>query len=664
MNARLAAVHDEAKTQTLKTSQRISSYFLKKMTALEEFRDRICKEKLSLDQLREELRTQLAKDEQLIGMALAFKPFAFDKQKKLCSLYLERSSGKIVDLPLDYDYTEEKTEFTWYHKGIIEPIWTDPFFEVANKEIIITYSIPFYKPGNPDEIIGVSTFDIALEKLDRLISNIDLGKMGGYTYVLSHDGHFLSHPIKEYVRTNQTINTIPGFIKNNHLKPLSEYSEATVSRLTLNESHSDIWQAVSPIDGTNWKIVANYPIFDISLIASKMRQDSFQLIAFISITLIMLAFILLKVDHLKNFCWKTSWSITLVLISTLIAFWTASLYNHDSNMGNAVEIKNKSGLNSFIDSLPKADSTRGNPVPVIIPIGIYLQSLEFKSSNNIDVTGYVWQKYQEGGYENLSYKIEHDFILPDAVSQNIKKSYQRKNENGEIVQGWYFEATLRQPFDYSEYPFDRKKVWFRFWHKNFDKNVILVPDIHSYEKFDSKELPGLDPNIVMSQWDIRESNFYYVLEDYATNFGINNYEGQVRFPELYYTVNIDRKFLGPFVLYLLPFLSIATLLFAWINIKKPSSQDFLNGSSALLFTVLLAHYSLRENLDVNEIVYMEYFYFFMYIVIFLLLVLNHIKAMEIRFLKPLTNNDFLLCRLLYWPLLLVSLIVITVITYY
>ena len=61
-----------------------------------------------------------------------------------------------------------------------------------------------------------------------------------------------------------------------------------------------------------------------------------------------------------------------------------------------------------------------------------------------------------------------------------------------------------------------------------------------------------------------------------------------------------------------------------------TSQDFLNGSSGLLFTVLLAHYSLRESLDVSEIVYMEYFYFFMYIVIFLLLVLNHLKSMNIN----------------------------------
>lgn len=665
-NSRLLKVRDEAIKETQKTSSSLSLYFSEKMKVLERFRDRLCKKKLSMEGLEKELRLQLEEDGELIGMALAFKPYAYDKGKKLCSLYLERSSGTIKNIPLEYDYTETKKEYTWFHEGIVEPIWTDPFFEKANKEFIITYSIPFYDPEKPDkfEPIGVATFDIGLQKLDKLITNIDLGKSGGYTYVLSKDGHFLSHPIKEYVRNNDSINTIPDFIKNNKLKALSDYRNITVSRLMPNKSHSEIWQAISPIEGTNWTIVSNFPIIDANADTTALRQNSFVLISYVTLTLIFLMVLFLKTRHLLEFSWTASWIVTVILISSLVSFWVASLHNHDSSIDNAVKVKNKSSLNSFISSMPKTRVDSGRIGPVTIPLGIYLQSLEFKSSNNVDVTGYIWLKFEEGSYKDLKFEIEHEFILPDAVSQNITKSYKRENSQGEVVQGWYFEATLRQPFDYSEYPFDRKKVWLRFWHKNFDKNVVLVPDINSYERFDSKELPGLDPNIVMSQWDIRGSEFHYVLEDYATNFGINDYEGQVRFPELYYTVSIDRKFLGPFVLYLLPFLSIATLLFAWMNIKKPASQDFLNGSSALLFTVLLAHYSLRESLDVSEIVYMEYFYFFMYIVILILLVLNHLKQMHVIFLAPLIKDDFLVCRLLYWPLLLLSLIVITFLTYY
>lgn len=57
----------------------------------------------------------------------------------------------------------------------------------------------------------------------------------------------------------------------------------------------------------------------------------------------------------------------------------------------------------------------------------------------------------------------------------------RKEQGNEIVFGWYVNTSLRQTFDYSHYPFDRQDIWLRLWHLNFDRNVILVPDLKAYD---------------------------------------------------------------------------------------------------------------------------------------------------------------------------------------
>ena len=139
--------------------------------------------------------------------------------------------------------------------------------------------------------------------------------------------------------------------------------------------------------------------------------------------------------------------------------------------------------------------------PLYIPTGIFLQSFQFVNATEVNITGYIWQRYTKGIHDDLS----RGFVLPEAVNSgdNIKakQAYKRISGKTEVI-GWYFESTLRQSFDYSKYPLDHKTLKIRLWHKDFNRNVILVPDCGAYVSTGPKDAFGFDERIELGGWFI------------------------------------------------------------------------------------------------------------------------------------------------------------------
>lgn len=128
----------------------------------------------------------------------------------------------------------------------------------------------------------------------------------------------------------------------------------------------------------------------------------------------------------------------------------------------------------------------------------------------------------------------------------------KKTQGNETVIGWYINTSLRQTFDYARYPFDRQDIWLRLWHLNFDRNVILVPDLKAYDAVndwpqDPNIFLGLERDFVLERLSLERTYFNYHYNNYNTDFGIDNYVGQTAFPELYFNVGVRREVLDAFV---------------------------------------------------------------------------------------------------------------------
>lgn len=284
---------------------------------------------------------------------------------------------------------------------------------------------------------------------------------------------------------------------------------------------------------------------------------------------------------------------------------------------DASQITNEESINDYLKNhWFSYEEFKKNPNVILVPTGVFIESLEFSDSNTVHMSGYIWQKYK-----NENKDISRGVVFPEGIDVTIEKAFHRE-EKGFDVHGWYFEASFIQPFDYDEFPFDHKLVWIRMWHKDFDKNVVLVPDLSSYDSTLATDKFGLCPEIVLAGFDIEETFFKFAESRYDTNFGINNYIGKKGFPELTYNIALKRKTSDALIIYILPILAVFVLLFFSITMLTSDEKlldvmgfnfsDMTNLGALFLFLVILSHIQLRSNVTSQSIMFIEYLYFLAY----------------------------------------------------
>lgn len=371
----------------------------------------------------------------------------------------------------------------------------------------------------------------------------------------------------------------------------------------------------------------------------------------------------------KNW-WIASCSTTLVLMVVLVAMW-AKMNSHTIDTQQLV---NQQAVDKILDENWQTHRRTTDKKPITIKTGIFIQSLSFSSASDVNISGYLWQHYIDGLHDDVKPADgEVGFILPEQVMSGSDivpvLAYRRQTSDGEVL-GWYFEATLRQAFDYSKYPFDHKTVWVRIWPKDFSSNVVLVPDFDAYKATALTDTFGIEDSIVLGAWDRENTYFDFKTSNYNTNFGMVDYIGQNDWPELYFNIVIKRKFSHAFTIYLLPLLLVATLLFAALltvsdNVELAdrlgfSASGFMGACSALFFVVMLAHIQLREKFASAGVVYIEYFYILMYALLVIATANTYFFSIraphQFRFIW---YHDNIIAKILYWPVTLLSLIVIT-----
>ena len=303
--------------------------------------------------------------------------------------------------------------------------------------------------------------------------------------------------------------------------------------------------------------------------------------------------------------------------------------------------------------------------PIRIPTGVLVQSVEFLTGDNVQVTGYIWQRYDASMPEDL----QRGIVLPEAVREayDAKEAY-RFAEDGVETVGWYFYATMREPFEYPEYPFDEQDLRLRIWPRDMSYDIVLVPDFASYVSLDPASLPGIEADFVYSGWSPVYSGFTYSEQHYDTSLGIGDAGEYENAPELYFNFILDRDFVGPFFEHLIFAIAVGFLLFGLLVLTTDdeglkarfqlSTAGVLGAASGLLFAVILKHNQLRGVVDNRGVSYIEVIPILLYGAI-VVVVLNAIllaAPVKPRFIAR-RNNLFPV--LAYWPILLGLLLAVT-----
>ncbi|MEY4753143.1 MAG: hypothetical protein RJA44_818 [Pseudomonadota bacterium] len=331
-----------------------------------------------------------------------------------------------------------------------------------------------------------------------------------------------------------------------------------------------------------------------------------------------------------------------------------------------------------------ADAQKPLPAPLYVPTGVFIQSINYTSSNDVRVTGYLWQRLRpedlagdEGARKcDKSQPCCNDpkgptILMPEATEFSANQAYNRADTRQGVtacVVGWSFAATLRQSFDYQHYPFDRQNVWLRLRPGSIGENVVLVPDLHAYDNLTPASLPGLEHDFVLPGWILDSTYYSYERNSYNSNFGLTQFVAQENAPELYFNVNMKRTFMTPFVAQMIPVVVVLLLTFAVLLVsarEEPlmalhgfSSIGVLSYCSALFLAVVLSHTDLRRQLMAADVIYLEYFYITTYLAI-LAVAVNTLLYASGSSMRWVQHRDNLMPKLLFWPVMQGVLFAIT-----
>ncbi|MEW6982680.1 hypothetical protein AAD001_08515 [Colwelliaceae bacterium 6471] len=348
-------------------------------------------------------------------------------------------------------------------------------------------------------------------------------------------------------------------------------------------------------------------------------------------------------------------SVVLMILIGLMWFKVDSDYKPNDNQ----LVSESSARDDLLIKLKQSGSYKQGKY-LEVPTGVYIQSLNFVSANDVYLNGYIWQTYPSDKVID-----KPSVYFPEEVNGSaLPEPKYSKTVDGKTTYGWYFEVTVRQPFDYGKYPLDHKTVWLRILSSDFEGNTLLIPDLNSYPSTSPGVSFGLDDQIVLGNWEINETFYDYKMNRYQTSFGFMDKTSGV-VPELHFNVVLKRKFVNAFVVHLIPMLTVAVLLFA-ILLNLTHDKDKLNSNgfsqmgvigavSALFFVVVISHVDIRTRFPSQGIVYIEYFYLVMYLIMIAMVIISFIYHQPNRWYSKIFKQDSLIPKLLYWPVALGTL---------
>jgi hypothetical protein len=307
-----------------------------------------------------------------------------------------------------------------------------------------------------------------------------------------------------------------------------------------------------------------------------------------------------------------------------------------------------------------------------VPTGAFLQSFEFLNSNNVVITGYVWQFYSD----EIPSDVPRGIVFPEALDEAYEadEAWRIARDGGEEI-GWYFSGTFRQNFDYRLYPFDRQDVWLRLWHPDPRRHVLLIPHFSSYSDLSPEALPGIEKDFVYGGWDPIRSGFSLDLVTYNMNFGLDDLVDLNGTPllNLYFNLSVERDFLGPMLEHGILKLAIAILLFFLLMLiaKESSDQerhgltvfDLIVAAGGLLFAVILDLNSIRGMIESQDLTYLEWFPLILIAFVVLVVLSSVLRAQEWK-LPYLGYNGHLVPVIAYWPALLGTLLTVTLLVFF
>jgi hypothetical protein len=372
----------------------------------------------------------------------------------------------------------------------------------------------------------------------------------------------------------------------------------------------------------------------------------------------------------EGFVHRLAWLIanilSLILLICLLFIWFKAYHHID--VAHTNRIKTLAQAQHYLQNTWEKKYRLDKPI--YISTGIFVQHLSFKTANDLNVMLLIWQHFPN----NFPADIQRSFSISDQVETNDTTNfmlYKQSVGNEELI-GTLVDTQINQHFNYKKYPFDNQTINISIWPHGYNKNVILIPDFAAYDHEDDLDVPmGLRPNIIVRDFIIKDTYFGYKTSHYDTNFGQTTSIDQYGYPYFYFAVVLKRALFSAVVIHVLPLIIAFILLFVILMMSTEKKYKLAKFSftgnmlivncSALFFVLVVIHIGLRARLFSDQVIYLEYFYFLIYILIAVVVLNNYILLSDTKKkIKFIHYADNLIPKVLYWPCILVIAFILSV----
>lgn len=601
--------------------------------------------------------------------------------------YFNTPGGQVTFSPFPYDYfvrDESHPDYSrgwWFRDGLTKGShWTGAYFGNTSRRMIAEFVAPFTHPDQDTDSLpapsGVTLGTYTLESLNSDVSWLDLGA-SGYGLMLA-GGQYVIHPIPEYWLQGRTVEDVVG---SSGSQTDDDKSRGVALNTVVTNSSSgaggfveyvdeitgrDAWLFYETVPSTGWTL--GYVLIKSEVLGSDpvgRRQMMGIGTAGLLAIFALVAIIIRVFGHGGWRLWGPSLAFAGMSAIGIALVWTVTT----SYGGESATLTDGSSLRGVVEDF-EANVLATNPDLESNEVfaGVFVNTVEFQD-DNVVVSGIAWQRY----LDRLDLLIEPGFTFPDDVgSTTFNVAYDRISGLERTV-GWRFRTELQTSMDFSKFPFDAEDVSIRLRHRQFDKPIVLIPDIPQYDLIVPVARPGLEDNFEVNGWTVDRSFFNYTTTSINSRFGIPDFSRVGVAPELRFNVRLKRDFLNVFISRMLPLIVVSFLVFAVLMTVSShperktqfgtTAANVLAFAGSLMFVTILGHNALRSALNSSQIIYLEYFYFVAYFSI-LAVAVNSILINSGRGGRLLAYGDNVVARLGFWPLVTGAGFLITWVQFY
>lgn len=654
---------------TAEAAKDIGKTITETMQAADAIADDLTKSRFTKEQIKMRLRQTLEQQPYLYGGGIAFEPHGFDPDRRLYAPYYKKSSEngnlELVMIDESYDYTEPQHE--WYSTAIAKnkPWWVESFWGEASQRFLTSYSAVFFKNDPIDGTktpAGVVIFTISMDKIKKLINSLELGP-SGFGALVSQKGIYLYHPNNDYVISRKNILDVAKEKKDKDRLLLAEKAARGESGIMNHVSTTTgrvSWLTYAPIPRVGWSLHNTFLKDDIPINVDTLRHQLFQMIVAWLVFLAASGALVSRI-HQGNIrgIWGLSLTGTLFIILGVGLLWTIALIYNPIKRNDGIKIFDATVLQKIMNEDTNRSKEKHLPAPVYVPTGVFIESMRFSGPDDIFMSGYIWQKYDASFPQDVKKKI----TIAKATNVFIREAHRESSHDYEIIK-YYFEAEIQQNFNHKKYPLEQELITICIFQEELNHNIVLVPDIDSYEIRGSSNLPGIDNDAFLAGWKLTNSFYELQQRDMNTNFGLYHNAAGENHPTLHYNIRIQRNFIDAFISNLTPIIIVAIMLFFLLMLSnRLDAAQVFSICVAMFFVIVFSHIDIRRKISVGEIFYLEYFYFLTYGAI-LYASLNAVGIMlESKWRLFRAGND-LIPRALFWPTLYSLIFIVTFFMFY